>query len=361
MSKSLSILVLTDHLSHNSENSIYALCTALAQHPGVAKVHVASRGNTANHGFFYDQQSTLLQAWPIKGAMRYENAARRFLWRTIPVDARDYDWIWLRLPRPIPTTFFAFLRAAIGEERIFNRPSGIEETSTKQFLTNFQEYCPPIRVCQTIEEIRQFQEEFPIVLKPLHSYGGRGIVKVAKGYIYENRRRHAFEHYLPILEKQLQEDGGYLAMQYLRNVRKGDKRIIVVGNEIIGAVLRLPPKGSWLCNAAQGGQAIAASVDERELQIAQKLTTALAPRGIVMFGIDTLVNDQGQRILSEVNTLSIGGIKPLQDLSGQPVIQRAVDILASYMLNGPHWLQPSPDVLAPSTNPHPGNTASSSL
>jgi glutathione synthase len=334
MSRKLRLLVLTDHLSHNSENSLYALCTALIAHPDIAAVHVASRGHIANAAFFAHGQSTLLQAWPLRGAMRYEDGARRFVQRTVLVDARDYDWIWLRLPRPIPPAFFAFLREAIGEAHIFNRPSGIEETSTKQFLTHFQEYCPPIRLCQSVEDIRQFQEQFPIVLKPVQNYGGRGIVKVSKGYVYENRRRLSFHRYLPVLEKQLNEEGGYLAMEYLRNVRKGDKRIIVVGSEIIGAVLRLPPKGSWLCNAAQGGQAAATSVDEREWLIAQKLIEALAPRGILMFGIDTLVSNQGLRILSEVNTLSVGGLKPLQELSGKPVVQRTADLIAEFMRQG---------------------------
>ena len=328
--KKLNVLVLTDHRSHSSDNSIYALCTALRQHQHIGRVDVASRGNSANDPFFYQYLSTELNAWVLKDEMSFQKAAFHFLHQTVKVDARDYDWVWLRLPRPIPDGFFTFLRTAIGESRIFNKPSGIETTSTKAFLLNFPELCPPMQMCHTLEDIWQYQEQFPIVLKPLHNYGGKGIVKVSNGSIYDNSKSYTFEQYQPEFQQQL-EEGGYLAMHYLHNVHKGDKRIIVVNGEVIGAVLRMPPKGSWLCNAAQGGQAMEARADERELEIARRLTEALSPQGVVMFGADTLVDNQGQRALSEVNTLSIGGIKPMEDLTGKPVIKRTVALLADYM------------------------------
>ena len=74
--------------------------------------------------------------------------------------------------------------------------------------------------------------------------------------------------------------------------------------------------------------------DARELQMARKLAETLLPKGIAMFGMDTLVDDDGQRILSEVNTLSIGGIKPLEDLSGQPLVKKTISLLTQYMLSG---------------------------
>lgn len=333
MKRSTSILVLTDHNRHNSDNSLYALCSELRRHPEVSAVHIASRGNPANDAFFYGFQNIPLRAWALDGDMDYKDATYRFMQETVPAHLRDYDWVWLRLPRPIPDGFFDFLARETDEERIFNRPSGIEETSNKAFLTQFPEICPPMQLCQTVDDIWNFQERFPIVLKPLENYGGRGVVKVADGAIYENRRKITFEDYLPVLEEQFRQ-GGYLGMKFLRNVRQGDKRIIVVNGEVLGAVLRLPPRGSWLCNAAQGGQAARATADARELRMARQMAEALLPKGIAMFGMDTLVDDDGRRALSEVNTLSIGGIKPLEELAGEPLVRRATDLLASYMRAG---------------------------
>ncbi len=332
MKKALSVLVLTDHRNHNDSNSIYALCTELRRNPDIGAVHVASRGNAANDDFFYHFTSTSVRAWALDGEMNFGDGAYRFQQETVPANIGEYDWVWLRLPRPIPDGFFAFLRNTIGEERIFNRPSGIEETSSKSFLLQFPEFSPAMKLCRTVDEVWDFQEQFPIVLKPLRNYGGRGIVKMHRGKIYDNHRRIAFPDYLPVMEQEFAA-GGYLAMKYLKNVSQGDKRIIVANGEVIGAVLRMPPKGSWLCNAAQGGQAIPAKADARELLIAGHLSEALLPKGIAMFGIDTLVGDDGQRVVSEVNTLSIGGIKPLEDLMGQPLVRRTADILAQYMLH----------------------------
>lgn len=333
MKRSLSVLVLTDHRSHNSDNSLYALCSELRRNPHVGAVHVASRGNQANDAFFYQFRNISLRAWALDGEMHYRDADYRFIQETVPANIGDYDWIWLRLPRPIPNGFFEFLAGEVDEKRIFNRPSGVEETSNKAFLASFPELCPPTQLCQDIDSIWDFQERFPIVLKPLENYGGRGVVKVENGFFYDNDRKISFQEYLPVLEEQFRQ-GGYIGMKFLKNVSQGDKRIIVVNGEVVGAVLRLPPKGAWLCNAAQGGQAAKANADARELEMARQLAEVLLPRGIAMFGMDTLVEDDGQRALSEVNTLSIGGIKPLEDLTGEPLVRRTTDLLTSYMLSG---------------------------
>ena len=340
MKRSINVLVLTDHRTHNSDNSLYALCSELRQNPHVGAVHVASRGNSANDSFFYDFQNIPLRAWALDGEMDYQDSAYRFLQETIPANIQDYDWIWLRLPRPIPDGFFEFLVREADETRIFNHPAGIEETSNKAFLTQFPEICPPMQLCQDEDSIWNFQERFPIVLKPLKSYGGRGVVKMENGFIYDNQQKIAFQDYLPVLEEQFRE-GGYLGMKFLRNVERGDKRIIVTNGEVVGAVLRLPPKGSWLCNAALGGRAVTTTADTRELQMARQLAEILLPKGIAMFGMDTLVEDDGQRILSEVNTLSIGGIKPLEELSGEPLIKRTTDLLTQYMLAGENLRRPA--------------------
>lgn len=331
MNKALRVLVLTDHRSHSDSNSLYALCSELRQQPSIAAVHVASRGNAANDGFFYHFASTRLSAWPIEGEMQFGQGAYRFFQETVLADLNDYDWIWLRLPFPIPAGFFSFLtEAAGGESRIFNRPSGIEETSNKAFITQFLELSPDTQLCYNLDDVLRLQAQFPIVLKPLRSYGGQGIVKVHQERVFENRKAFDLKNYEAKLAKGF-EDGGYLGMRFLKNVRKGDKRVVVVNGHILGAVLRLPPRGSWLCNAAQGGRAMIAAPDEREQWMAERLSEVLLPKGIAMFGMDTLVNDDNQRVLSEVNTLSIGGIKPMADLSGQPLVQLAAHWLTEYM------------------------------
>jgi glutathione synthase len=330
MKQQHSVLVLTDHRDHKASNSIYALCTELQRHPAVQSVFVASRANTANDGFFYDHQHTQLQAWALDGEMTFEQGARRFQYGTTTVDATDFDWVWLRLPHPTPEGFYDFLRSQVGEDRIFNRPSGVEETGNKAFLTQFPQWCPDVRLCQTYEEVEAMQELYPIVLKPLRSYGGKDILKIKNGKVYEDQGPVPLSTYEQILQQGF-DQGGYLGMRYLKNVRKGDKRVIVVNGQVLGAVLRMPPRGSWRCNAALGGRAVLSDVDENERRIAREMADLLLPKGIAMFGMDTLVNDSGERVLSELNTTSIGGVTPLQQLSGQPKVRQAVDLLVDYL------------------------------
>jgi glutathione synthase len=81
-----------------------------------------------------------------------------------------------------------------------------------------------------------------------------------------------------------------------------------VDGKIISSNLRLPAEGNWLCNAAQGGKAVPADPDEDEKMIIKSISKDLKKRGILIYGMDTLVNDNDKRVLSELNTLSVGGI-----------------------------------------------------
>ena len=132
MKRSLSVLVLTDHRSHNSDNSLYALCSELRRHPEVSAVHIASRGNPANDAFFYGFQNIPLRAWALDGDMDYKDAAYRFMQETVPAHLRDYDWVWLRLPRPIPDGFFDFLARETDEDQDRVDQHGCAETPAER-------------------------------------------------------------------------------------------------------------------------------------------------------------------------------------------------------------------------------------
>ena len=329
--KKFNILILTDHLTHSNANSIYEMSAALRAHPAVGRLHLASRGNEANRGFFYHFDTSELEVWSMREGISYEKGLKGLTEKTVRVDARYYDVVWLRLPRPIPSGFFSFLTHHINERRIINRPSGIVETSNKKFLLQIPELCPPIAFCDSMEVIHELHNAHPIVLKPVESYGGKGVIRVEQGKVYESTQQIPLEDYQPVLENQIKNHGGYLAMRYLKNVGQGDKRIVVVNGEIVGAALRLPPQGSWICNASQGGSSIFAEPDEQERWMIERLNEELLPRGIAMYGIDTLVGDDGRRTLSEVNTLSIGGVKQMAELSGLPLVKRSADLLVNYI------------------------------
>ena len=325
------ILILTDHLTHTKENSLYVLANELKKHSLVAQLDIASRGNTDNHDFFYAMNSYELKVASPTKKIKFQQSGKQFLSHTNTRSLIEYDFVFLRLPRPIPLGFFHFLGRYFDEQHIINRPSGILETSNKSFLLQVEHLCPPIRLCRTMTEVWEFQRKFPIVLKPLEDYGGKGIVKVKDNFVYHGKEVQALFTYEHELQKQL-DRGGYLAMKFMKNVGQGDKRVVVVNGKVLGASLRLPPEGSWLCNASQGGSSHETIADEQERWMAEELHKVLAPKGIGIFGMDTLVDDDGKRILSEVNTLSIGGIKQIQKQSKTPIVEQTAHELMQFAI-----------------------------
>jgi len=328
--KKYKVLVLTDHTRHTKENSLYALLSAMRKHPHCERLDVATRANPKDKLFFEYKGSKNLYVTTVQpdfafhpeGYYLSRNLHRERVW--------EYDIIWLRLPPPLPVGFLDYLTHTFPDQLIINDPKGIYETGSKAFLMNFPELCPPMDLCYTVEDILDLKTRFPIVLKPLREYGGRGIVKIEGDKAWIGSQSLPFIEFIKNLAGQSFE---YLGVQYLKNVSQGDKRIIVINGEIMGASLRLPAKDSWLCNVAQGGTDQQAEVDDRERYIVEQINPHLAKMGIVMYGIDTLVDNDGQRVLSEINTTSIGGLPQMEQQTGKPLVQQGVDLIWQFIMS----------------------------
>jgi glutathione synthase len=322
------LLVLTDHSSQNDSNSIFALLQAMRIHPHCEQIDVASKGVDLNRRFFKGELGARLYACEVTADFSFQEDGRYFTQNLRAVALEDYDALFLRLPPPLDNAFLTALSRQFPDRKIINRPSGLIKTASKAYLLQFPEVCPPMKLCETAADIRSFSEQFPVVLKPLRNYGGRGIVKI------ENEQAEQDGEVRPLsqfLENYRQDPVPYLAMKFLVNVDQGDKRIVVVNGRILGGVLRMPPPGAWLCNAAQGGYAVSAAISPEEYRIAEVITPVLLEAGIVMFGFDTLTDDAGRRVLSEINTLSIGGLPQMGELNNTPVVDRAAGLLWQYV------------------------------
>ncbi len=329
--KKYNCLVLTDHQGHSGQNSLYALVRTMVQHPQCTQIQVASRANPQNKAFFEQQQGTMVQAITVDASFDFDPSGQQFLTDTKPVDLRTVDFIFMRLPRPITDQFLNYLVEIAPQATFVNNPKGIIKTSTKAFLMQFPELCPPMRLCHSAKEVQAFAAQFPIVLKPLREYGGKGIVRIENGQVMSGgTQEKSLESYLQGIHEELTTDG-YLAMKFLKKVSEGDKRVLVVNGRILGASLRLPPPDSWLCNIAQGGQSVTTTVSPEEEAMVARLMPSLRAAGVVMFGMDTLTNDAGKRVLSEINTLSIGGFPQAGEQTGQPVVQFAIDGIMDYL------------------------------
>lgn len=318
------ILVLTDHSKHSDQNSIYAILREMVNHEQCACVHVASRGNSQNREFFEDPNFKNLHIVEVNESFDYDESGRLFTEDNHLTNLDTYDAIFMRVPRPISDDFLMALNDIAKSKIILNNPLGIIECSSKAFLLNFPDLCPPMKLCKSIGEILTFSNEMEIVLKPLREYGGKGILRVKRNVLDDGDNMHNAEEYLTTIKTQIESEG-LLAMQFLKNVTKGDKRLIVVNGKVLAASLRMPPEDSWLCNVARGGFSVQSLPTDVELDLVSKINPMLSERGILIYGVDTLEDDNNKRVLSEINALSIGGFPQAEAQSGIPIIKFTIN------------------------------------
>ncbi len=324
------VLVLTDHAKHSKENSLYELMRKMIVHDKTASIDIASRANVVNDDFFRNFDNTKLMVYQVGNDFGFNPIENLLSDNLVMSNLEDYDLVWLRLPPPLSKEFLDFINSTFTDTLIINDPEAIYKTGSKEFLVNFKKACPPIKVCKTLEDIISFKKSFPIVLKPFREYGGRGIVKIDGEQVWEGNRALSFTEFSQDYKKSPVD---YLGVKFLKNVKQGDKRIVVVNGKILGASLRLPPMNSWMCNVAMGGTSTIADVDNEEKEIVALINPTLSQMGIVMYGIDTLVGDNGKRVLSEINTTSIGGLPQIAATKKEPLVEQAIDLIWAYFEN----------------------------
>ena len=333
MSHPLRVLILTDHAGHSAENSVYALASHMRRHPRVAGLHIISRSEPSNPALWNTAgagaQVEGVMAKEVTADLPFDPDGRQWSQGLSSVPTEHFDLVWLRLPPPLATDWLTQLHEHFPRATILNRPAGIVATNSKAFLLNFPELTAPSWLCTSIADIDKVRTDCSVVLKPLRDYGGRGLVRIQGNRVWRGTEETTYAEFKHSLANGPVE---YLAVRYLKNVSAGDKRIVVADGQIIGASLRLPKAGSWLCNVSAGGRSAPTEVDADERHIIQTIAPHLSDLGIVLYGVDTLVGDDGRRVLSEINTTSIGGIPQIERLSGTPAVARVVDAILANAL-----------------------------
>jgi glutathione synthase len=187
---------------------------------------------------------------------------------------------------------------------VVNAPRGLREVTEKLFILRFPDLCPESLVSRSIPELLEFRRKLggEMIIKPLDGCGGEGVFHLTA----EDRNVQT------ILELGTQHGTTYqIAQAYVPEVRDGDKRIIVVEGEPVGAVLRRPLHWETRANFHVGGTAVKATVTERDREICARIGPSLREFGIVFAGIDVI-----GRWLTEVNVTSPTGIQEINRLDG---------------------------------------------
>ena len=182
--------------------------------------------------------------------------------------------------------------------RVINRPSGLRNWNEKLAATFFPDFTPATLVSRSIRQIHEFmQQRGRLTLKPIDGHGGGGIEFVAPGDAAAD---------MLIARATVDESRWIIAQEYLPAASNGDKRILILDGEPLGAILRLAAEGMELNNLDAGGTANPATLFERDLEICAAIKSGLIEQGIRFCGIDVI---GGQLI--EINVTSPTGLQEM--------------------------------------------------
>ena len=199
----------------------------------------------------------------------------------------------------ITATFF--LEHLPRNVKVVNNPVSVRNVSEKFYSVNFLKYMPPTIFTKNIEEIKKFVKKYKkIVIKPIHGYGGKNILFINKSI-----------NQIKVLN-YIKKFGHIMVQKFIPQVTKGDKRVFIINGLVKGAIQRVPRKGSFVSNLAQGGRAIKTELNFRELKISKIVAKHLKKRAIFFAGIDLVSN----YLIGDINVTSPTGLKNFKDLSG---------------------------------------------
>jgi glutathione synthase len=226
-----------------------------------------------------------------------------------PIETLDLARMQVILMRQDPPFDMAYITATHILEKIHpktlvvNDPAAVRNAPEKLFVTLFKDLMPPTLITSDRAAIREFRTTHKdIILKPLYGNGGAGVFRV----------RPDDENLGALLEMFTQfYREPVIVQRYVPEVRKGDKRIILVDGEPVGAVLRVPPKGEARANLHVGGKAVKTKLTRREREICAAIGPTLRNQGLIFVGIDVIGD-----YLTEINVTSPTGIQEINRLDG---------------------------------------------
>jgi glutathione synthase len=198
---------------------------------------------------------------------------------------------------------------------VVNSPRGLRDANEKLYATFFPEVMPDTIVTSDKEQVLAFCRQMggQVVIKPLSGAGGDGVFLLRDGDLNANAIIETVTHV-----------GRRVAMvqRFLPEVKVGDKRILLLDGEPLGAILRVPKSGDVRSNIHVGGSVVKAEVDDRDRAIIDAIAPRLRADGLFFVGLDVIGGK-----LTEVNVTSPTGIQQMSRLDRQPYSARVIEWL----------------------------------
>ncbi|GAA6149835.1 glutathione synthase [Pseudooceanicola nitratireducens] len=233
------------------------------------------------------------------------------------VDLADFDVVWLRQDPPFDmfyiTTTHLLERLSPGT-LVVNDPFWVRNFPEKLLVLNFPDLTPPTAIARDLETIKAFREKHgDVIVKPLYGNGGAGVFRITP----EDRNLASLHEMFTGFSRE-----PLIVQKFLPAVSKGDKRVILVDGEPVGAINRVPAEGETRSNMHVGGRPEKVGLTKRDLEICAAIGPLLKEKGQIFVGID-VIGDW----LTEINVTSPTGIQELERFDGVNIAGKIWDAI----------------------------------
>jgi glutathione synthase len=222
---------------------------------------------------------------------------------------RDVDVVLMRQDPPFDLGYITathLLERLAGETLVVNDPHSVRNAPEKVYVLDYARFMPPTLITRSAADVRAFQRDHgggAVVVKPLHGNGGKAVFKIEADGGNLSALAELFGQVWP---------EPFMVQTFLPEVAEGDKRIVLVDGEVLGAINRKPGEGEFRSNLAVGGYAEKSELTAREAEICAAMGPELKARGLVFVGIDVI----GGKWLTEINVTSPTGIVAIETFDG---------------------------------------------
>jgi glutathione synthase len=233
------------------------------------------------------------------------------------VDLAEFDVVWLRQDPPFDMNYITsthLLDRLAETTLVVNNPFWVRNYPEKLLVLDFPDLTPPTTIARDLTTIKEFKEKHgDVILKPLYGNGGAGVFKLTR----EDRNLSSLHELFTSFSRE-----PLIVQKFLPDVAKGDKRVILVDGEPVGAINRVPAEGETRSNMHVGGRPEKIGLTDRDLEICSRIGGLLKEKGQVFVGIDVIGD-----YLTEINVTSPTGIQELERFDGVNIAGKIWDAI----------------------------------
>ncbi|ALG89267.1 MULTISPECIES: glutathione synthase [Actibacterium] len=264
---------------------------------------------------YWNDGRVMARGWPL--TVRRVKGDHFALGDEMDVDLSEWDVVWLRQDPPFDMGYITtthLLERLHPATLVVNDPFWVRNFPEKLLVLQFPDLIPPTLIARDLVTIREFKAlHGDIILKPLYGNGGAGVFRLDPN----DRNLSSLHELFTGLSRE-----PLIAQKFLPDVSNGDKRVILVNGEPVGAINRVPQAGETRSNMHVGGRPEKVGLTARDLEICAAIGPTLRDHGQIFVGIDVIGD-----YLTEINVTSPTGIQELERFDGTNVAERIWQVI----------------------------------